>query len=409
MKTLTIPGFELRTAILSGAASTAELEALGADPAEVFAIKTDRDASHLRATIKASEAVEGEARTRRYVFSDERVDRHGDVILAKGWDVEDFAAAEGPILWGHNHGAPPIGKSKRPTRKTVDGVRSLVGDVTFAPADVNPDADMIWRLAEAGFIKTGSVGFKPTSARFGEDLTEKEREKYGLGKWGVLYEGQQLLEFSIVSVPANPGAREIEKGLKWLVETNQAKGEDIDRLVRKYPLTEDQAKARVKEAVGSFFLFSGEAMETLKSLADAADAEAEALTEDDEAEKGTEPETPEAPEPVESKSTDAALPEALAGLVKQIASLVEAVTMNTESATETAKAARLMADSAYNLLERSSEITGERSAGGAASKKDGEGGESGEPGAGELDADALARIAELAKSLTAKVPAADSH
>ena len=400
-KPILLPGLQLRTALLSGAFSTAELDALGADPAEVFAIKTADDL-HLRAASKESQKVEG--RTRRYVYSDERVDRHGDVILAKGWDVASFAAAEGPILWGHNHGAPPIGKSSKPVKKRVDEMWSLVGDVTFAEDEVNPEAGLIWRLADAGFLKTGSVGFKPIQARYGEDLTDKEREKWGLGKWGVLFEAQELLEFSIVSVPANPGAREIDKGLKWLVETGAAKDAEIDRLVKTYPLTLAQAEERVKDAVRSTIILTPDHTAALKALCEEAEAEkaTEERVEEEAIEGAGEPEVPTEAQERSADDQVAPLVSAVSELVKQVAALVDAATVNTESAIETAKATRQLADAAYNQLERSSKTAGERSVSDAASKSNGEGDESDEPGAGEPDAETLGRIAKALEAITAK-------
>ena len=77
-----------------------------------------------------------------------------------GWDYENFKNASGPILWGHNSYAPPIGSAAKLKKTKLDGYKALIGDVTLAEAEVNPDADLIYRLVEAGFIKTGSVGFE---------------------------------------------------------------------------------------------------------------------------------------------------------------------------------------------------------------------------------------------------------
>lgn len=430
-KILALPGLELRDAILSGAASLAEMEAASLDPKAVWEIKADREATHFKGSLKASTGTD-KPRTRRYVYSDERVDRHGDVILAKGWDVDEFAKVRGPILWGHNHGAPPIGLSSRPKRAEIDGVKSLIGDVTFAEAEVNPDADLIFRLVEAGFLKTGSVGFRPRDAKYGDEISDKERERYGLSKYGMLYTAQELLEFSIVSVPANPGAREIEKGLKMLVETGAAKGTDIDRLVKTYPLTAKQAEERVKESVRGFLLLSPEVTKAVAELAEEAQVDDEPEVEEPAGETEQPAEIPadleeriaeledgdHDAEAVRALVRDAleagrneargeivlagevGVTSALAKLTESLAPLVDACTLNTESAVETAKATRQLADAAYNLLERSGASSGERGARGADPNDDGEGkkGGSGEE-TNELDADALEALATAAKAL----------
>jgi len=388
-KTLSLHGFagiELRDAIIAGMASVHELEALGADPKEVWAAKSEGNAVHYRGGAKASTPTAGTERTRTYVFSDERVDRHGDIIMAKGWDVDAFAAVSGPILWGHNHSAPPIGKSSKPKLETIEGFRAITGNVTFAEAEVNPDADLIWRLIDAGFLKTGSVGFKPIEAKDGDELDDKMRTKLGLGRYGVLFLACELLEFSIVSVPANPGAREIQRGLKMLTEKGFAKDSDIDRLIKTYPLTVAQARSRVKEQVRSFALLGDDLMANLRAMHDAEEAKAAAeKAEADALAAAQAAETETAETEIDQKETDqkeraadttAPLVESLAQLVNSqakiadtLAGLMDAVTLNLEAAAETAKANRQLADAVYDLAQRPSDPVGEKGTRGAVSTK----------------------------------------
>lgn len=388
-KLLKLPGhagIQLRDALNAGVVSLAELEALKVAPEEVWAIKSDTSSMQLKAVTKAAVKTE-EARTFRFVYSDERVDRHGDIIMAKGWDVVSFAAASGPILWGHNHSAPPIGLSSKPKNANVDGIKSLVGDVTFAEAEVNPDADLIWRLIDAGFLKTGSVGFRPIEAKFGDEISEKERLKLGLSQYGMLFTLQELLEFSIVSVPANPGARQIERGLKMLLDTGAAKDADIARLIKTYPLTEEQARDRVKDAVRSFTLLSSDIMADLRGLTDK--EEAESHEEAGETANGeTEPETKtlteaEANAMVEKaraeweaenagEALEAEAPElvtSMAKLTDNLAGLTDSVALVLEAAAESTKANRQLADAVYDLTQRSSVPAGDDGTRGASPAK----------------------------------------
>ncbi len=133
-----------------------------------------------------------DGRVIRFIFSDGTVDRAGDTIDPAGWDLSGYR--RNPVaLWAHDALAPPIGRT---VNLFVDA-RGLVGDVEFAEPDVYDFADTIYRLLGAGFIKAGSVGFLPVDYSFAND---KGRE------FGIDFHRQELLEFSIVPVPANANA-----------------------------------------------------------------------------------------------------------------------------------------------------------------------------------------------------------
>lgn len=129
-----------------------------------------------------------ENRTVRFVLSTEAEDRVGDTIAADGWKLENFL--KNPVvLWCHDQDEPPIGK-------VIEiGVFNgqLIGDVQFASAEVNPFADTIFKLVEAGFVNAGSVGFRPVRWEFND-------------KGGLDFKEAELLEFSIVGVPCHPEA-----------------------------------------------------------------------------------------------------------------------------------------------------------------------------------------------------------
>ncbi|HUO53330.1 MAG TPA: HK97 family phage prohead protease [Rhodoblastus sp.] len=135
-----------------------------------------------------------EERTITFVFSDESVDRYGDVIFAKGWDLTNFSA--NPVaLFGHDAGTVEnvIGRAKN---VRVEGAR-LVGDIEFMGAEVNPNAEAVYQMVKGGYLKTVSVGFQPTEWEF-----TKDKSRPG----GVDFKKQELLEISIVPIPANPKA-----------------------------------------------------------------------------------------------------------------------------------------------------------------------------------------------------------
>ena len=165
-------------------------------------------APNVRFTTVADPAISADTRTASFVFSDESVDRYGDTIKAAGWRLDEFNA--NPIaLFGHDAGSVEnvIGRAKN---VRVDGTR-LVGDIEFMGADVNPKAEAVYRMVKGGFLKTVSVGFAPIE-------WEPTRDKSRPG--GVDFKKQNLLEISVVPLPANPNAVALAK----------AAGIDVDRL-----------------------------------------------------------------------------------------------------------------------------------------------------------------------------------
>lgn len=136
-----------------------------------------------------------------FVLSDATVDRYGDVIEAEGWDLRWFK--RNPIaLFGHS-GDFPIG--------TWEDVRveggKLIGKLKLAAEGTSPRIDELRRLVQQKVLKAVSVGFKPV-----------ESEPMGQ-RGGVRYLKQELLETSLVSVPANPAALAVAKSLHVSSET----------------------------------------------------------------------------------------------------------------------------------------------------------------------------------------------
>lgn len=137
-----------------------------------------------------------------WVMSDETVDRAGDIIR-QNWELRNYKRNP-VILWGHALGFDsnadvPIGRAL--DIAVSDG--ALIGKLQFA-VDEYDKAATVFRLAKAGHVNAGSVGFRPLKTTFVED--PGEREKLGLGRYGVVFERSELLEFSLCAVPCNPNA-----------------------------------------------------------------------------------------------------------------------------------------------------------------------------------------------------------
>lgn len=131
-----------------------------------------------------------------YVMSDETTDRVGDVIEAKGWNLANFR--KNPVaLFGHDHRFI-VGHWH--DVKVVGG--KLLGRLNLLPAGISERLDEIRAAVHAGVLRAVSVGFTADSQSI-------EVMKTG----GLRYRAAELMECSLVAVPANPNALQIAKSL----------------------------------------------------------------------------------------------------------------------------------------------------------------------------------------------------
>ena len=77
------------------------------------------------------------------------------------------------------------------------------GELELAPKGTSDRIDEIRALIDAGILKAVSVGFRPV-----ESKPRKESD------WGVFFTKAELVETSVVSVPANPNALAVAQSLK---------------------------------------------------------------------------------------------------------------------------------------------------------------------------------------------------
>jgi hypothetical protein len=148
-----------------------------------------------------------ENRIIQYRFTDATVDRHNEVIVPKGVKLADYK--KDPIVLGqHAWSSNPIGKALQ--TKYYDEYEDVAGQVLFFDDEIDPSgiSEDFFRMAKSGALQQGSIGF---TAKY-EDVRKpspEEREKYGIDKHGFIFDKIVLLEFSLVSIPANPNARQI--------------------------------------------------------------------------------------------------------------------------------------------------------------------------------------------------------
>lgn len=158
----------------------------------------------MRAFVPEIRKKDTDTRTVTFVASDGSRDSAHTVLNQAGWDLKRFNA--NPVI-GYNHevyGAWDtkdvdfvIGKG----RAYVEDGKLLV-DITFEPKEFNELAEKVYQKVLFGSLNAVSVGFLPLGNGHwgeGEEARGEERETY-------YYAGQELLEISVVNIPANGNA-----------------------------------------------------------------------------------------------------------------------------------------------------------------------------------------------------------
>jgi HK97 family phage prohead protease len=179
------------------------------------------------------------ASTRRisFVASDESVDRYGDIIRAAGWKLDAFRANP-QLLFAHQSRQLPVGKV---SDIAVEGTR-LIAHAEFVPEGMDKTgfADTVWAYVEAGFLKAVSVGFIPTKM-------PNEIKDTATNAWTGGYEfiEQDLLELSVVPVPANPNALQLARDLGLSVDIVR------DLFTGDLPVLADAARAAEAAAIAA--------------------------------------------------------------------------------------------------------------------------------------------------------------
>jgi HK97 family phage prohead protease len=154
-----------------------------------------------------AKALEDKERVVRFVGTTGVRDRMGDEIPTKGWNFDPYL--KNPVvMWGHNYAEPPVGRVTEIHEKGGKQPR-IEFDVEFAPGDANPKAEQLFQLTKRGFLNAVSVGFRSLKSEWidTEDEEEKKRAKEAPdARAGKEFKKKELLELSLVPVPANPEA-----------------------------------------------------------------------------------------------------------------------------------------------------------------------------------------------------------
>lgn len=174
----------------------------------------------------AVKSIDEEKRQATFVISTDEKDRMGEVV-EQSWDLENYK--KNPIvLFGHDPSKPGyvVGRATEIVADKDGDKNITLGKVQFADEGTSDDADTVWKLVKQGILRTVSVGFIPHTFKTLDDDNETD----------VLADNE-LLEFSIVPIPANPSAVALamndgsieEKDAKFMLKTYKAEASYLEK------------------------------------------------------------------------------------------------------------------------------------------------------------------------------------
>lgn len=173
---------------------------------------------------RQEQTAEAEPSKVSFVASTATPDRYGDIIDQKGWSLDAYN--KNPIvLLNHDSSQLPIGRGQVQIKND-----QLVIDVEFDMDD--PRAAEVARKTQKGFMNAVSVGFQPLQSALRAELS-KDSPYYG--KNGQFFKSAELLEVSIVTIPANGEATMITQ--KEFNEFKSTMLHEIRNMIRSELLT----------------------------------------------------------------------------------------------------------------------------------------------------------------------------
>ena len=162
-------------------------------------LKDNTHSGKLSPQVEVFKSIDVQKDSFHWVMSTFDVDRDFEKVDPCGWNLKNYLANP-EILWSHDYTIPAIGYAENVKADTV-----LEGDIVFNSKEFDEFGWSIGERVKTGALRCGSVGFIAEEVEF---LEAKDRE------CDLIFRKQELLEFSICCVPANPFARNAEKRLE---------------------------------------------------------------------------------------------------------------------------------------------------------------------------------------------------
>ena len=129
--------------------------------------------------------------------TDTSVDRHGDIVLTEGLLTEAFM--KNPVVLDGHDTRKRVGKVIELEKQPDQMIMTIELDVNNPDEDKATKAESLLHEAKNGFLNTVSIGFRALEVEPREDGS------------GFLIKKGELVELSLVTIPANPNATVVER------------------------------------------------------------------------------------------------------------------------------------------------------------------------------------------------------
>lgn len=189
-------------------------------------LKAMEDRVYYREITMRADAKDLGDREFEFLASDETPDSYGDIVMLEGWDLRRYR--KNPIVLFNHRSDTPVGSS--PKTAVDDTAKALICRVKLADEGTSDFIDTLYKLLKQRIVRAMSVGFRAT-----KDV-EIRRDRDG-NFIGLIFNGQELLENSIVSIPANPNSLSLAKS--W-----GAKDSTLRRIVEQDALVQASMRQR---------------------------------------------------------------------------------------------------------------------------------------------------------------------
>lgn len=143
-----------------------------------------------------------------FIISTASIDRMDDTISVEGWEMDNFRA--NPVV-PFNHSRYNGDLSGAPVGRDIGAFKgdgALYGVTRFANKDMSPLGHSIGLMVKNGLLNATSVGFRALEYEIAEDRDDGK-------SWipPINFTKTELLEYSIVTVPANQDCLVVARGL----------------------------------------------------------------------------------------------------------------------------------------------------------------------------------------------------
>lgn len=169
-------------------------------------------------------------RTMTVIVSNEDVNRYGHKVMVNGWDYKNYLMNP-VVLVNHDSMKFPVAKATKVWKSIKKDSRALMATVEFLPEGVSPEADLAFTLYDNGFMTSVSPGYMVDYEQATYSNSEKEAK--------VTFNKQELLEISLATVPANPGALKQNSMIKECLELGMISEETIDKIEESISKSQD--------------------------------------------------------------------------------------------------------------------------------------------------------------------------